>query len=655
MADKIYGLTPPNWENEGLDIDLNKRYDEIVQKTFDKYIDDFSKPLSVLQMPDKETGFKIAENLFINQEEFGLNLVRNYNSLIFEIHGTEEGLVAYQGGEFEPGILLQRLEDTGIIPDDIKQIYTSSCYGGLQKLGITEKGIPFESLHTSNLPTWGKNSNKDIAELFDNANNLFVGMNQTLIDSYQDSINSYTKILSLYDDNDNSDFVIYLREEINKNKKALAEEQEKLVEHHNEKHNRNKRYSVITNTLDNGVITDKYKQEVIENFQKYGEKFADASFVATEEEISHALWPLVRPKVQEQADFYGGLIKDYQNFIDSNNDTINDYYQMEKDFDKSFTNEIEKLKEQDKDLKETLKKHQEEQQKYLDIIEANKPYDREDWHVSEEREGKKSESITEHNNKTSKYLTPQEAFDKYGSNSDEFYTSQGLDPKQQREATSKLNSGRSIVDDTPIEVKEFQQKLNNLGITEEEYYNRFNKETIQIINKKYDTQIYVPQRGPKLNPQRKIIESTIEHQDSHLFTEQSINEGIKTDIFSDEIVENVIDNPKDTINKKPNNKKPLIPKRLDGNGGKAINSNINATNAETKISGKISGGKAIGIAAAVIGGLMVINKLSKDNNKKKKEDEQYNYYQTNNYYEQQMAKDSSSYRYGKHMTGFVNF
>ena len=48
-----------------------------------------------------------------------------------------------------------------------------------------------------------------------------------------------------------------------------------------------------------------------------------------------------------------------------------------------------------------------------------------------------------------KKLTPQEAFDKYGPNDDKFYTSQGLDPKEQKEAINKLNSKRKPPEPLP--------------------------------------------------------------------------------------------------------------------------------------------------------------------------------------------------------------
>lgn len=81
-----------------------------------------------------------------------------------------------------------------------------------------------------------------------------------------------------------------------------------------------------------------------------------------------------------------------------------------------------------------------------------------------------------------KLLTSQEAFNKYGPNDDRFYTSQGLDPKEQKEIINKLNSGRK----PKLSDKEV---LNQLHKESEESANKFleiSKETKKnkLITKK---------------------------------------------------------------------------------------------------------------------------------------------------------------------------
>ena len=83
-----------------------------------------------------------------------------------------------------------------------------------------------------------------------------------------------------------------------------------------------------------------------------------------------------------------------------------------------------------------------------------------------------------------------------------------------------------------------------------------------------------------------------------------------------------------------------------------------------------SGKVAIGLIVAGVTGLAIGKALSSDDdNKDKKQDKQIakqknisynnqyidNQYDIDNQYAMQMAQDISSYRYGKHMTGFVNF
>ena len=76
-----------------------------------------------------------------------------------------------------------------------------------------------------------------------------------------------------------------------------------------------------------------------------------------------------------------------------------------------------------------------------------------------------------------------------------------------------------------------------------------------------------------------------------------------------------------------------------------------------------AGKGAIGLIIAGITGLAIGKALSSDNNKNKKQDKQvakqqnisYNNQYIDNKYAMQMAQDISSYRYGKHMTGFVNY
>ena len=193
-------------------------------------------------------------------------------------------------------------------------------------------------------------------------------------------------------------------------------------------------------------------------------------------------------------------------------------------------------------------------------------------------------------------LTPQEAFDKYGPNDDRFYTSQGLDPSEQKKKLKQLNKTKQV--DIPTDT--------NME------YNDFIKENEQILDKinniKNDIKPkYKPKKGPKL---------------------------------------------KEKINPNTNN---LSKKKITEAASDAIN----------KISDiKIPKAGKIGLAVAALGiGAYILGSNKKENNYQQKPNYQthvadtsqvkYNNAQMYDIYAQQMAKDISTYRYGKKMTGFI--
>lgn len=77
----------------------------------------------------------------------------------------------------------------------------------------------------------------------------------------------------------------------------------------------------------------------------------------------------------------------------------------------------------------------------------------------------------------SEYLLSKEAFEKYGPDSDEFYTSQGLDPKEQRKIINELNSKRK----PKLSDKEILNKLHNETEEAAEQFYKTTKEAQDII------------------------------------------------------------------------------------------------------------------------------------------------------------------------------
>ena len=119
----------------------------------------------------------------------------------------------------------------------------------------------------------------------------------------------------------------------------------------------------------------------------------------------------------------------------------------------------------------------------------------------------------------------------------------------------------------------------------------------------------------------------------------------------DNFTENINNTPKPEVKNTPKPSKNIVKPAK------------NTSKMTTKSLGKAGKG-AIGLIDAGITGLAIGKALSSDNdNKDKKQDKQvakqqnisYNNQYIDNQYAMQMAQDISSYRYGKHMTGFVNF
>ena len=235
-------------------------------------------------------------------------------------------------------------------------------------------------------------------------------------------------------------------------------------------------------------------------------------------------------------------------------------------------------------------------------------------------------NINDINLKEDKKITSQKAFDKYGPNDDRFYTSQGLDPKEQKEAINKLNSKRKPLEPLP-DYSADDARLDKMFAEDKAY--------IESLEKQRKRPNYKPVKGPKLKETVK--------QDKNL--EKATNE-----VFNN-FTENINNTPKSKVKSTPKPSKNIVKPAK------------NASKMTTKSLGGAGKG-AIGLIIAGIAGLAIGKALSSDDdNKDKEQDKQvakqqnisYNNQYIDNQYAMQMAQDISSYRYGKHMTGFVNY
>jgi hypothetical protein len=277
-----------------------------------------------------------------------------------------------------------------------------------------------------------------------------------------------------------------------------------------------------------------------------------------------------------------------------------------------------------------------------------------------------------------KKLTPQEAFNKYGPNDDRFYTSQGLDPKEQKEKIDELNSKRK-----PIKTdKEILDEISNSNSKE---YERIKKEFEDIGKEIENTKKEIENTKKEIENTKKEIENTkkeIENLEKN--TTKEVVENTKTvEQFNNDPREQIpfddVDMDLNELNnllsgttssktyekelpKKEvveNTKKELPKKELSKASTEAIEAKASTEATEDSIK-NINFKKVgkIGLVAAAIG----IGAYAIGNHNKNKENQQtqrqVQYPQNNSYidnsYAQQMASDISSYKYGKHMTGFVN-
>ena len=118
-----------------------------------------------------------------------------------------------------------------------------------------------------------------------------------------------------------------------------------------------------------------------------------------------------------------------------------------------------------------------------------------------------------------KKLTPQEAFDKYGPNDDKFYTSQGLDPKKQKEVINKLNSKRKPPEPLP-DYSADDARLDKMFAEDKVY--------IESLEKQRKRPNYKPVKGPKLKKKNNnIIDKIFEFEDKYENNINFNNENIK--------------------------------------------------------------------------------------------------------------------------------
>ena len=207
------------------------------------------------------------------------------------------------------------------------------------------------------------------------------------------------------------------------------------------------------------------------------------------------------------------------------------------------------------------------------------------------------ENFENWNNAQNQKLTSRQARDKYVKDPsnipDEFYTSQGLDPKLQKNKLQELNKR--------------QPKPEIQVATEDIKLEKFEEET------------------------KKLTEDT-----EKLLKELSEEEAVQVGPITNKVVEKAAKDVNKAVKKD-------------------VNKAVKNTLKPVKLSGK--GKAAIGVAIALGIGAVLSNKNTREMPKQEESPRVRQKYtqQYSSGIEQQIAKDMSSYKYGKHITGFINF
>lgn len=648
------------WTNTALKHD-KEIVEKVLPKLNKKFNENFTKPDIYLT----HDNLNIRKNYLdvVNQKNGAEAYLFRQNDILFlNAHGDTNGKILYNKKFIEPKELLNELENANLIPDDIKKIYTISCFGGLQKPSKTNNGIPIESSHTSNKPIVGipmtneisfsiSEGTGDISENLkkDILRNQGYKVEEVLSPKQIDDVlkNNPQEAFDKYGPNDDRFYTSQgldpkkQKEAINK-LNSKRKPPEPLPD-----------YSAEDARLDKMLAEDKAYIESLEKQRKRPN-----------------YKPVKGPKLKEVTKKDNNLDKLYQDKID----WINQYHP-----DLVESNEAKiKLYDYINDKSKKIS--------FDDIIRANASA-----HVND---------TVYHGMGNPFYkLSEKEAFEliDYGDvaiadfnldniiknksielsvSNKPIYGDIGIKGKADIVGYFKSDIGSSVdADGTRHTSRKYNSKsLNDIisGKHKPSSYHEgiardFNIESLWVKKDFYEKnkdQVYFLLKKHNIQ-QLDIIEDFEKGQIQTLYTKdlkkyfndnvpiskQNKNLEKATNEVFDNFTENINNTPKPEIKNTPKPSKNIVKPAK------------NTSKMTTKSLGGVGKG-AIGLIVAGITGLAIGKALSSDNdNKDKKQDKQvakqqnisYNNQYIDNQYAMQMAQDISSYRYGKHMTGFVNF
>ena len=651
----------PDWTNEGQNKALNEAYYNIINKHYEYYKENYipkkATEFSLLKLFTEEEGYKSSISMFGGfhgdkyEEGVGLNLFQNYDNLILDIHGAKSGNIAYNGYEYKVSDLIQRLEDTGLIPSNIKQIYTTSCYGGLQEKGVTSNGIPFESSHTSVSPALGISQdsllNKTQNDIYE-AQIEFVGAEMELAER---NMNIFLSGKHEFNDDKFNAFIDEQIESYTNQYNEAKNELEKLLK---EQYLEKESVSITHNALTDGYITDKYKNNVVDLYNKYNEHFADTKIAATEDEIKNALWYL---ESENQTNEIISLKKATENSIKARNiiiDSDNNHIQLLEERISLLnglnrSDEIDPVKDKINHLKEEI---EENKNKVLEYNQEIKDY---------------NDKLNEFSERDKLYgkdykvrrLSSEEAWNKYVTDPnnipDEFYTSQGFNPTEQKREIFALNSYRKLEEPVDLSLTE-EEKLQSLTDAKA-YVEDINKDIDKRLDEKYAPKI---EETPKVEKVPKIetvpeVETATEESSDIVVDKLKDSVAKESEDVTEKTVEKAEEKVTEEITEKATEETAQLTEKTVGES---------ASNAIKGAEKGLPSWLKVGLmAGAIVGGGSLLVKSAKSKKKEKDKEDYSNYNHSSSKmtmssgqflqqrYEmmedQMLAQSISRYRYGR--------
>lgn len=132
-------------------------YDKIINKIRKTYeansLDsENSKLIGGIYFKDELASEAYKRTLLKNFDDGFAAFSNGKGSMFIVMHGTKNGYVAFDSKAYKLQHISEILSVDNLIPEDIKNIYTISCYGGLQQPFVMPNGVEVKSSHTSKLP-----------------------------------------------------------------------------------------------------------------------------------------------------------------------------------------------------------------------------------------------------------------------------------------------------------------------------------------------------------------------------------------------------------------------------------------------------------------------------------------------------------------------